>query len=213
MQKPITILFLTVFQIFQLSSQSLEISPANPSPNDCIYIYTKANTANLSFHSETQIIKEENNITIETCFHESSANAIGNYHDTIALGPMDVGEYNLNYLVSTVRNEEVCEDAEQSSTKLTFEVTDSSSQIDCHELEVNVFPNPIGPNDVITVTANETISKIEVFDSSGSFENGRNKRGNKYQGSSDYLFPVPGIYCLRVNGNSPNSVAVKVVKF
>lgn len=213
MQKPIAILLLLLSQIVQLSGQNLEISPPTPNPNDCIYIYTKAQTANLSFTSETQITEEGNNITIETCFRESSLNAIGNYCDTIALGPMKVGEYNLNYLVSTVRGEEICEEVEQSSTKLTFEVTnDSSSELACNELEVNAFPNPIDTNNYLTVTANETISQIDVFDATGSFIYGKDKRGYEYYGNSDYLFPVPGVYYLRVNGNSPNSVTVKIIK-
>lgn len=213
MQKQIATLLIIFFQFFQLQSQSIEISPENPNSNDCIYIYTKASTANLSFINESQITEDGNNITIETCFHESVFNAIGEYYDTIALGPLKGGIYNLDYLVSVASYGVLCEEVEQTSTQLSFEVKNNdSNEVECHELEVNVFPNPISPNEYLKVIATETIVRIDVFDSSGRFIYGKNRRGNEYLASGNYLFPVPGIYYLRINGNSPNSETIKVIK-
>jgi len=212
-KKGIAILLIIFSQTFYLSGQSIQISPENPSPNDCIYIYTKAYTANLSFFSESQIIEDGNDITIETCFHQSVLTAVGEHYDTIALGPMEVGMYHLDYLVSVAGSAISCEEVEQTSTQLSFEVIENSlDAIGCHELEVDIFPNPISPNEYLSVTASETISRIDVFDASGRFIYGKNRRGNEYLGNSNYLFPVPGIYYLRINGKSPNSVTIKVIK-
>ena len=105
MQNRFTLLIILLSQAFLLFGQSVEISPNHPNPNDCIYIYTQAFTANLSFQSESQIIEEGNNITIETCFHESPLNATESHYDTIALGPMSEGVYTINYLVSNKLNQ------------------------------------------------------------------------------------------------------------
>lgn len=215
MQKCLIILLITIFQISQMSGQILEIFPENPSTNDCIYIYTEAVTSNLAYVSNSNIEEDGNNFTIDICYTEGSANAIGYYNDTIALGFKEAGVYQLNYLLTIARRgATTCDDAEQTSTQLTFEVIeDSSVELPCHELEVNIFPNPIRDSDLVRMTASETISRIDVFDAAGKFVYGRNRSGNSFVGYSPLLFPVSGIYFVQINGNSENSVTTKVVKY
>ena len=201
LQKSITTILIIISQINLLTAQHVEIYPTNPSPDDCIYIYTKASTSTLAYRTKFEMTEFGNEITIETCFTQSPATAIGTYYDTIAIGHKDEGMYQINYIVSRARHDISCEDAVPTSTQLSFEVNqNSSSEIECNEVEATIYPNPIGENDFVRILASETITRLEVLDSSGKSIKVFFPGGQKYFNSSYWLFPHQGLYFVRING-------------
>jgi len=214
MQTHIITILLIIFRFGQLTGQHIEISPENPSANDCIYIYTEAITNNLAFLRSFQLEEEDNNVTIESCYKEGPLNAIGYYYDTIALGYKNEGVYHLNYLLSVIRQGDSCDEAEQISTKLTFEVKENSlSESSCNELEVEVFPNPVFDSDLFSIIASESITQIDIFDASGKLIKQINRGGNKYINYGSTLFPASGVYFVRINGRSHNTITKRVIKY
>ena len=208
-----TTLLVILSQIGLLKGQSVEISPINPSPNDCIYIYTRATTSSLAYPSGLEIGEAGNNITIEACYTQTAATAIGVYYDTINLGYKEEGIYNLNYIVARARNGIPCKDADTTSAQLTFEVKENAlSKLPCRKLKATIFPNPLGHDEFLWITASETITQIDIFDSLGRFIIRKASGGNEHFNFSSTLFPGAGVYFVRINGASLNTVTLKVVK-
>ena len=207
-----TILFL-IAQITLLIGQKVEVSPKNPSPDDCIYIFTETTTTSLANISGFDLSESEHNIRIEACFRQGPANAIGVYYDTIALGQREEGLYHLNYLVSLAKHDGACEEATLLTTHLSFEVSStSSSETNCNELEARIFPNPVVDNDFFEIKASETITQLEIFDYTGKLIYKKSYGRNRYFNFAYELFSTPGIYFIRINGVSPNSVTLKLLK-
>lgn len=139
---------------------SIEILPQNPTTNDEIFLATHVATANLGQYLGSTVDVTGNTVTVESCYYRSWSTQPQNYYDTISIGYLGSGSYNLNFIGYISSNNTDCDYQQSNSDDTTFEVRPYLSLNEFSTEDVNIYPNPTSTGDIYISSQ----SKIKSFD-------------------------------------------------
>jgi len=163
LQFTLKILLLTFFMSSAVNAQiidSLEILPSNPTSSDIIKI--ESNTFFLyssCYIVDWSIDVQNSNISINTVHDMGYATALCYSRDTLTIGQLNAGTYELIYYLSLSNPN----DTDSDTDTLYFTVQDSSDfQVsDYSDENINIYPNPASSQ--ITIDLERfTTDKVEI---------------------------------------------------
>ncbi|MFT4601063.1 MAG: hypothetical protein ACI857_001240 [Arenicella sp.] len=173
MKKIFFILLLVIFQAPSVIGQccpyltEVVVYPQSPTTIDSIYLVTKVTTPNLGNYLGYTVSESGNSITVEGCYYSGLLTQWQTYVDSINLGTMIAGNYNLNFIAYQSNNSSSCTHSDTNSVQLNF-VVDPYLSVDNYDSskETKCYPNPVSSGFFIVSSA-EKIKTIEVINSLG----------------------------------------------
>ena len=163
----ICIFFCSCFSYGQFIT-SLEIVPENPTTADELFLVTHLSA--FGQYNPPDVVVENNGTTINVaiCFYKGGYVPIEetHYYDTISLGFVNTGSYNLNYSLSSTFSEQGCtENDVEESEDFSFFVDRYLSTKELTSSTITLFPNPT--NGKVKIKSDQTIDDLEIYDISG----------------------------------------------
>jgi hypothetical protein len=145
---------------------SLYILPANPQPGDSIrFVYSVA-TPTISYLLSRTVLIEETTIEVDVCYTATAATAISYFKDTLELGILETGDYQLSFRASLTGDTLVCYVDDYQSQVLSFSVgAPNSISIPIKTVSTRVFPNPASTS--FTLEAEAPFNTLRMFNATG----------------------------------------------
>jgi len=146
---------------------SVEIIPAIPNEDEETKVILTVTTPNLGEFINSSFEINGNVVLVEACYYSGFATALQTYIDTVNLGYLAAGDYNLTFVAQQSNNPQQCS-VDDSQTVVDDFTVDVAGGVG--ELEVNpisVFPNP-SADERIQVLTDLFIVQVDVFDEKGS---------------------------------------------
>lgn len=146
---------------------SIEILPQNPSTNDEIFLATHVATANLGQYLGSIVDITGNTVTVESCYFQGWSTQPQNYYDTISIGYLSSGNYNLNYTGYISWDNTDCDYQQSNSQDTTFYIEPFLSLNEVSNEKVNIYPNPTNTGNIY-ITSQSQVQSVDLIDLQGS---------------------------------------------
>jgi hypothetical protein len=146
---------------------SIEILPQNPSTNDEVFLATHVATGNLGQYLGSIVDVTSNTVTVESCYFEGWLTQTQEYYDTISIGFLSSGNFNLSYTGYISSDYINCDYQQSNNQDTSFFVEQYVSLDEIDNDKVMIYPNPTKTGDIY-VTSQSSIESINIVDLQGN---------------------------------------------
>lgn len=188
---------------------SVEILPQNPTTNDELFLATHVATGNQGQYLGSIVNLMGNDVSVESCYFEGMLTQPQEYYDTISLGYLAAGNYNLDYTayLSLIYND--CDYQDTNNLTTSFIVSQAASLNDLEAELVRIYPNP-SPSGEFYVESPSLIASFALVDLQGnSISLQFSRTGNTYQISPAAF--SRGTYLLEISFDSGNKIRKRIM--
>jgi hypothetical protein len=147
---------------------SIEILPQNPSTNDEIFLATHVATGNLGQYLGSTVDVTGNTVTVESCYYGGMATQPREYFDTISIGYLSSGNFNLSYTGYISSDNTNCNVQQSNNQDTTFFVEQFLSLDEVDTDELMIYPNPTNTGDIY-IKYQSSIESINIIDLQGNY--------------------------------------------
>ena len=144
---------------------SIEILPQYPTTNDEVFLATHVETGNLGQYAGSVVGVSGSVVTVESCYNVGWSTQPQTYFDTISIGYLNIGTYNLNYTCSTSSDGVNC-DQGSNNRDTSFIVQKFVSIDENAPITVDIYPNPT-KMDAFRIKSPTQIKSIELINHQG----------------------------------------------
>lgn len=196
---------------------SLEIVPENPTTADELFLVTHLSA--FGQYNPPDVVVENNGTTINVaiCFYKGGYVPIEetHYYDTISLGFVNTGSYNLNYSLSSTFSEQGCTESDAEESKdFSFFVDRYLSLNELTNSTLSLFPNPVTNTLNFTLNDNSSFITMEILDVTGEKVKTVkyiNQENGTYNNSIDISDLKNGLYFFKFS-NDKQQITRKIIK-
>ncbi len=153
----------------QFTIQHIEVVPAHPTPTEEVKVTFHIVSPNQPVSSVYLRHERVNDsIEVEGCFYQGAATSPGHFYDTLSLGILPAGNYQVLFDAYLSNDSAICDMSASDFTSVSFTVSGSSSvSYPGLENKFAVYPNPV--IDVLFVEDDEALVLLDaaIIDSEG----------------------------------------------
>ena len=215
MTKFILTLAITITNLFSVFGQCcpeiefIKLKPTNPTINDSVYLITSVTTSTLGNYLGYELKKNGSDFVVDACYSSSWLTAIENYKDTINIGKLPSGRYNLVFNAFLSNSPNICDKVDSNSIKINFNVTATTSIFN-QELDNEIVLFPIPNNlDKITIYSKSILESIEIIDSNGRLKKRIFDIDNSFTVIPMENYPK-GVYIIKIWTKDGNYVTKRI---
>lgn len=189
---------------------SIEILPQNPSTNDEIFLATQVGTVNQGQYIGSTVDITGNTITVESCYFVGWLTAPQGYFDTINIGYLNSGNYNLIYTAYASSDFSNCNYEDTNGVDTTIFVNQYVSISEpISQVKMQIYPNPSNAGDVWIISQFQ-ITSADLVDLNG---NRLSLEGIQSEGKFHVVLKnaVKGIYFLSITIDSGEKIRKRII--
>ena len=189
----------------QLTLDSIMIIPPNPATSDFIRVVKPVATSYGELVSNSSWNNGSSQVIINACYFAGMTTAPMTHFDTVDVGYLPAGSYNLNYVTDYSSLIASCTYDYSFNHSTTFEVVDDLSVSDLQVSDVSVYPNPSSGSIYIDGLEEHELVLIELLDVNGRLISTKSP-------SMHLFFNVQkGSYLIRITTQNEEAIVRRIV--
>lgn len=168
--KKLVLLLVLVATSIAASSQccpyidSAVLIPENPTADDIVSVVITVTTPNQGafLNASAEVDIENNFINVEACYYSGLLTALQTYIDTVEVGTVPEGIYQLHFTANQSASPNKCDFSDVNETSNIVMIGEGNSIPELEEIEVAIYPNP-SDNGKITFEIDTQVNRIELY--------------------------------------------------